>query len=426
MKHAILSLSLLLAAASYAPAAAVPFPDVPAAKEQAQAQQKPALILWYGSDWLPGSESLCREWKHLENMLKEGGTSPVILGQFDEKLGMKDRLSNKTMPLEQYNLPVAVLLAPDGTLVACYSGELARHAEALVPQVRAALKQLPAFTGLVKRARATEGAEGARAAGDALSLLRLSDAMLHRELRDIINRKDPDNLTGYRALFGMDHLDMYKQIGLLLQGGADGTLKGKDRDFDAAERFVTAMLDNKRLSGERLQQWLAGLAYIQRERMLAEGDKDRSALLKTLARIVSIDPKSEYGKGAARFHHYWNPDSFYTIEGNYYSGAEQTLRFEKDWHVRVTESIDGPGNYVFSLLPLDNGSMVTRNYRLVVDGKVIAQAAEPAEQNTKTAHFTVPDIPRGARVEVWLTAQCNDGWLGCSGHIEMKKADTPR
>lgn len=420
MKYTFLSLALL-AASGFSPAATVPFPDVPAAKEQAQAQQKPALILWYGSDWLPQVSQLCNSWQKLSR-----GDLPVVFGQFDEKLGLKDRLSNKTMPLEQYNLPVAVLLAPDGTFMACYSGALVREPEKVAAQVRKQLKHLPLFMEHAKKAREADGVEGARAAGEALSLLCPSDAMLQRELRDIINRKDPKNQTGYRAVFGMDHLDMYKEIGLLLQGGPDGSLKGDQRDFDAAERYVRAALRNDRLTGERLQQWLAGLAYIQRERMLAEGDKDRSALLKTLEQIVRVNPKSEYGKGAARFHHYWTPDSFYTIEGNYYSGAEQTLGFEKDWHVNVTGNIKGPGSYTFSLRPTENGRFVTRDYRLAVNGKVVAHAEEPADQDTKTARFTVPALPKGARVEVWLTARCYDGWMGCSGFIEMKKADAPQ
>lgn len=420
MKYTFLSLALL-SAVGLTLADTVPFPDVPTAKEQALAQQKPALILWYGSDWMPRVKQLCRSWQKLSQ-----GDLPVVFGQFDEKLGLKDRLSNKTMPLERYNLPAAVLLAPDGTFMACYSEALVREPAKLEPQVRKLLKHLPNFMERVKKARETDGVEGARAAGEALSLLRPSDAMLHRELRDIINRKDPKNQTGYRAVFGMDHLDMYKEIGLLLQGGPDGSLKDDKRDFDAAERYVRAALKNDRLTDERLQQWLAGLAYIQRERMLAEGDKDRSALLKTLERIVRVNPKSEYGKGAARFHLYWSPDTFYTIEGNYYSGAEQTLGFEKDWHVNVTGSIKGPGSYAFSLQPMENGRFVTRDYRLAVNGKVVAHAEEPADQDTKTARFTVPAIPKGARVEVWLTARCYDGWMGCSGFIEMKKTDASK
>jgi hypothetical protein len=35
--------------------------------------------------------------------------------------------------------------------------------------------------------------------------------------------------------------------------------------------------------------------------------------------------------------------------------------------------------------------------------------------------FTVPAVPKGAKVEVRLTARCNNGWFGCSGYIEMKK-----
>ena len=50
-----------------------------------------------------------------------------------------------------------------------------------------------------------------------------------------------------------------------------------------------------------------------------------------------------------------------------------------------------------------------------------AKADAPADKNTKTVKFNVPSVPEDAKVEVQLTARCNDGWFGCSGHIEMKK-----
>ncbi len=65
--------------------------------------------------------------------------------------------------------------------------------------------------------------------------------------------------------------------------------------------------------------------------------------------------------------------------------------------------------------------MVSRNYRLLVNGKEVAKADAPANKNTKSVQFDVPSIPKGAKVEVQFTVQCNDGWFGCSGHIEMKK-----
>ena len=137
--------------------------------------------------------------------------------------------------------------------------------------------------------------------------------------------------------------------------------------------------------------------------------------------LIALDPDTQYAKGAKRFVHYWSSDSVTIIENGFYESGHQTLGFEKDWRVNVTDSIDGPGEYTFSLIPVDNGGMVTRNYRLLVNGKEVAKADAPADKNTKTVQFKVPAVPKGAKVEVQLTAQCNDGWFGCSGHIRMEK-----
>lgn len=417
MKMSFLTFSLLLGALLPVGAATVAFPEVPEAVEQAGKQGKPALILWYGSDWVPQVDVLCQHWASLAE-----SDLPVVFGQFDEKTGLDGEVRKKTLPLERYNIPTAVLLAPDGTFMATFAPEITRDTAKLEDQVRELLPKTERYMDLVIKARASRGEVAATAAGQALELMRESDALLNQELRKIINTQDPQDKTGYRALFGMEHLDMYGEMSIILKGGPDGKLQDKNRDFAAAESFVRKALANKKLTGVRRQQWLAGLYYVQRLIMENSTTKDRSAMLKTLDDIIAIDPDSEYGKGAAKFRHYWDPQSVNVITRGFFDTGEQTLGFEKDWHVDVTDSVSTPGVYLFSLNQIEGGHLITRHFRLAVNGKVVDQADLDPQTNTKSVELTVPnDVPDNAKVEVWLTAECRDGWMGCAGFIEMKK-----
>lgn len=418
MKMTLLA-ALMLAASPLLPAEGLAYPGVEAARQTAQKENKPALIIWHGSDWLPGGEALCREWSRLA-----GADLPVVLGQFDEKTGLGHQVRAKLMPVEIYNLPVALLLAPDGTLMAIYDGKTVRSAERLSKAVKRSLRALPQFTELLEQGRRTEGVEGARLLGRALDLLDKDDAVRCKPVVEQIRKKDPEDASGYLAAYAMGHMDMYGQINKRLNG-ADGKLKGAARDFDAAEAYVKGVLARKSLSRMRRQQWTAGLAYIERERMLAQNKiQDRAArkaLTATLRSIVKMDPKSEYGKGAAFYADYWDPDTFITVDSGFYDSCHQTHNFEKDWHVRVTDQVTKPGLYRFTLVPRNNGRMVTRNYRLAINGKVVGQASIPPEQNTKSVELRVPRAGKGSRIEVWLTAECRDGWLGCSGEVKMER-----
>lgn len=422
MKTTILSSLLLPLAAVAVQAAPLSFPDVAMAKEQAKQSNKPALIIWYGSDWQPGVEAFCQSWEQLAR--QHGNT--YVFGQFDDRTGLEGAPRNKVLPIEHFNLPAVILLAPDGSFMAEYSGDIVRKPGSeimnkLAPKARLA----PRFAQLAQEARSGNGRKAIGSAAAALYLLSTRDAMRNKELTGIINKLDPGDESGFRAQFCMDHLSMYDEINGILKGGKTGSLSGNGRKFDEAEAYVNKVLKNKALRGkDRHQQWLAGLAYIQKERILSTTSpetRDLTPLLDTLQRIVRLDPDSQYGKGAAKLHHYWSPDTYNTIRNGYYTKGDQTLRFEKDWHIDVTDSVTGPGTYTFSLVPVENGSMVSRNFRLVVDGKVVATPNIPADKNTKTVEFTIPQLPPGARIEVWLTAQCYDGWMEATGFIRMKK-----
>ncbi len=427
MKTYLITLSLAMGMLPLASAATVPFPDVPAAKAQAKEAGKPTLVLWHGSDWMEESARLCSEWQKLATA--NDMPLPVIFAQFDEKVGTKDETRNKVaMPVSEFNLPVAVLLAPDGTYMATYRGKTVLSATGMQQAVQKTLANLPQFTALVKQARETKGLESATAAGKALSLLNIKDACRHAELTRIINERDPKDETGYRTMFCYEHMGMYKLINDILKGGPEGKLGGAERRFDEAEKYVQDVISRRggtqpQLGTEQQQQWLAGLYYVQKERMCSTGKKpeDLKQVLATLKRIIKVNPKSEYAHGATAYLRYWAPSSHFQINDYFYDASHQSHGFEKDWHVDVTKSVKEPGTYTFSLTPFSNGALITRNYRLVINGKEVARPAVDPQTSTKSVDLTVPNLPKGAKVEVWLTARCDDHWLNCSGRIDMKK-----
>ncbi len=423
MKAHLLTLSLALGLLLPATAATVKFPDAPAAREQAKKDNKPILLLWYGSNWMNKTSELCQAWESLST--KAG--LPVVFAQFDEKTGLTEEDRKKAdMPTQEFDLPIALLFTPDGSMVARYTGKMVRSAADMEKAVKQDLKKVTAFAAKAKLAKESNGKEAAIAAGKALELLDLPTARRHKQMTEIIKRHDANDETGYLSKFCMDHLKMYEVINNLLKGGPGGNKNGKDRDFDAAEKKVRDTISRHNgkqpaLGTEEKQMWLAGLYYIQKERMLAQGSKDRSAVLDTLQQIIKLAPKSEYGKGAKTYHTYWDPDSFFEVKNAFYESKHQVHGFEKDWHVDVTDQVKGPGTYTVTLVPYLNGGLNTRDFRLAVNGKVVSNATIDPKKNTKTAELELKSIPKGAKVEVWLTTQCHDHWFGCSGKIELTK-----
>lgn len=425
MKHILLSTMLLPGAMMVSQAATLSFPEVPAAKEQAASQGKPCLVVWYGSDWQANVSAFCKTWEDLAKKHQD----TFVFGQFDDKLGLNVDVRKKVLPIEHYNVPAVVMLAPDGTFMAEYGAtEVLKKPDKVVAKLAKLAPKAQQFAELAKEAAAAKGVPAAQAAGKALELLPAKSAVRCGSLKGIIRKQDPTDETGYGALFAMDHLAMYGEIKGLLNGGKDGKLSGKDRKFDEAEAYVRKVLSSELMQQKKYrhcrQQWLAGLAYVLRERIVSTSTPDKrdtTPVVKVYKELIALDPDTQYAKGAKRFVHYWDADSVTVIENGFYESGHQTLGFEKDWRVNVTKSIKGPGTYTFSLIPVDNGRMVTRNFRLLVNGKEVAKSDAPADKNTKEVQFVVPSVPKGAKVEVQLTAQCNDGWFGCSGHIRMEK-----
>lgn len=415
------------AAEQAAPAADSPYTSplkVPAneeARAQAKVENRPALILWYGSDWMKNTDELAAEWNKLA-----ARSLPIVIGQINEHSGAVPELSEreKLLPTGAFmNLPVAVLLAPDDTLLAVYHGKAVQTAAAMEAAVLRTLEHMPQYMALVEKARTTPGVEGARAAGEALAMMPYADAMRNHALKKILNEKDPEHKTMYRYLYGMDHMGMYDEINAVLNGGkgADARFRGAERKFAEAQAFVQKVLAAHPMNIDLQQQWNSGLAYTYREQYASTNDAAaKEKMLECYRRVVEIDPASEYGKGAARWVRYWDDSVYYEFEEPYYDREHQTHGFEKEWRVNVSSSMKGPGTYVFSLQPIQDGRMVTRAFKLYANGKHVTDATTPENVNTKTVEFKVPRTLKG-KVEVRFRAQCNDHWYECSGKMAMEK-----
>ena len=397
------------------------FPENLEARAKAKAENRPALIIWYGSDWSPNAGRVVKEWTELGKK-----NLPVVIGQIDERVGTVPDLHDrdKLTPFGPFwNLPVAVLMAPDETLLAIYSGKTVLNAAAMEKAVNRTLKQMPKYMQLVEKARNTDGVEGARAAADALAMQPYEDAMRNRQLKDILNRKDPNNETLCRYLYCMDHMGMFGEINAVLNGGkgADAKFKGNDRKFDDGIKFVKKVMKAHKLSKELEQQWTAGLAYVYREKYgVAKDPALRKLVVESYRKVVEIDPESEYGKGARRWADYWDESVPYVFETPFYDSGDMTVGFEKEWRVNVSDKVDGPGSYTFTLVPVKTGRMTSKGFQLFANGKHVCDGDIPADQDSKTVTFEVPRALKG-KVEVRFKVQCFDGWFACGGEMVMKK-----
>lgn len=408
-----------------APAEPAPKPlsflDNQEARAKAKAQGVPSLIIWYGSDWLPCAGKVVSEWTKLE---KKG--LPVVFGQIDERLGVVPDLHarDKMLPCGPFfNLPAAVLLAADDTLLGIYTGKTVLSAAAMEKAVKRTLERAPKYMKLVEKALSTDGIEGAKAAADALDMMPYADAVRNKTLKDVLNRKDPEHATMARYLYCMDHMGMYGEINAVLNGGkgADAKYKGNDRKFDDGIAFVQKVMKSRKLKDDLQQQWNSGLAYVYREKYNATKEPElRKKLVQIYRQVVKIDPDSEYGKGALRWANYWDDEFPYVFDEPYYDSGEMTVGFEKEWRVNVSKQVKGPGTYSFTLVPCKMGRMTSKGFQLYANGKHVCDANEPADKDTKAVTFEVPRSLKG-KVEVRFKVQCFDGWFGCAGEMIMKK-----
>lgn len=391
------------------------------ARAKAKAENKPALILWYGSDWMPHSGKLVNQWNKLKKK-----RLPVVIGQINETVGQKLDIyqREKLLPVGAFmNLPVAVLLAPDETLLGIYTGKTVMNAASMEKALESTLKTMPAYMSHVEKARSSEGIEAATAAAMALAMQPLETARRNKPMQNLIKKNDPTDSTLFRFLFGMDHMGMFAEIDAVLNGGkgADARFKGAERQFDAAITFVESVMKVAKIGPELKQQWLAGLAYVYREKFKATQEPAlRQKMVQLYRQLVALDPESEYGKGALRWADYWDENHAYVFETPYYDNGDMTVGVDKEWRVNVSKSVNGAGTYSFTIVPYQNGRMTTKGFSLYANGKHVCDADTPADQDTKEVTFRIPRALKG-RVEVRFRAQCFDGWFGCSGEMKMKK-----
>lgn len=401
----------------------IAFPNAADAKAQAKEQGKPCLVLWYGSQFLGPKRE--KQLQIVWNNVAKAGL-PVVLGQLDEEAPENEKANTRQLfNMESYQLPTAVLLDAEGRFIARFSTLSCYNSKKLAEEVNRILALLPAFNAKADAARAAKGPEAAKAAGEALDMLSFTQARDNWNLLDIIRKQDPEDSTGYKSIYGMGFLDIYAEVNKRLQGGSDGKKKGKDREFDAADAYVDKVLANAKLKGEQRQQWMAAKAYILRERLNSQPgsyeEKDYAPLVKLYKDIVALDPNSQVGTGAAVYARYWDKNAYYEFTDGTYTGSQCT-RHRKEWHVDVTKDINGAGDYTFTLVPLLDGNMSPRNFRLVINGKEVAKSnVTDPEQVTRSVQFAVPATKPGDKVEVWLSNQSNDHWMGTSGSFEMKK-----
>lgn len=421
MKKSLFTLLLLLSCCAWVDAAnTCTLPDVPTAREQGKQQNKPIIILRHGSDWLHDDAAICRKWQ--DTISHESLKGKAVFGQFDDVTGQKGDERKNILPVECFNIPEVVIMAPDGVLMAVIPTKMVRGKEgAMLKVMEKMLEICPEFCKLVAKARSTEGVEGAKAAGRALELLYPRDAARCRALIDIINKKDPEDTTGYRSQFCWEHMGMYREINNRLKGGPEGKLQGKERDFDAAIKYVKKVLKNKRIKGERRQQWLCGLAYVYRQRNNSTGNDDWQPCLDALKEAVDINPDNEYGIGAAKYHRNLDRSAYYVIKNDFYDSGDQVVGYDKEWRIDVSHHIKGPGIYTFTLEKRKSGRMDTKNFRIYVNGKQVGKCDAP-DKVTNTADFDLSSLPSGKpKVEVRLLSRCYDGWYACSGVIKMEK-----
>lgn len=397
-------------------ATALSLQDVPAGQEQAKKENKPLLVLWHGSDWMGSADKeLQSEWEKLK-----AEQLPVVLAQYDDKLGQDRPARKKVLPVTEFNLPCAVLLLPDGTLFTTYTGKNVRTAKGMLKVLSKSEAKLKSFRALTEKAKAAKGVEAATAAGQALALLSFEDARRCGSLKEIIQRQDPKDETGYHEVFLQGHENVINALSAKME---EGGKKGKNRDFAAAAAMAEKVLAQKNLTKEAEQRWLAGLAYVQREKFNEEGNNDWKAFRATCERIVKVDAKSDYADGARFFLHYYDTKKPFIITHGYYNRDVMPKFFEKPWEVDVSSALNGGGTYTFRLKPDEKTSdrLVTKDFILSIDGKTVDKVSKEIKYGDPVTFKVPASAPKKGKMTVQCTVRCNDGGLNCSGYIEMKK-----
>ncbi len=404
-----------------ASAALLPLPE---AQKKAEAEGKPIVLLWSGSDWMPGAAALHQRWEALSNSHK----APVVWSLFDETTKTTpEELKAAGLPVEVWNLPTVLVMTPQKKLVAQFPPAVASNPVLAAQKVEKAASIARQQGELLKKADAATGSDKAKLIGAALDAMELHDAVSRKDLIDALAKADPHDETGYVFKYSLGAMpktpgalsQLYKKVNELMTD--KGKRRGKDRDFAAADRFLAESLASTVLDVPQKQQLLAARAYVAREQFRSQGNAGvKNEMLSFFREIYRLDHKSELGKGARGYIEYYTKPI--VLDGIDFDSVHLRREF-RPWTINASRYVTSPGTYEIKRVQ-DGGSdsVSVRNARIIVDGKLAAEL--PAEQKGKdrdSFELTLPSLKPGSRVQIEMDARGNGHWLSAWGHIEINK-----
>lgn len=416
-----MALACSLAVTGGATAALLPLQE---AQKKAEAENKPIVLLWSGSGWMQGADALQQKW----TALSESSAAPVVWALFDETTKTTpDELKAAGLPVEVWNLPAVLVMTPQKKLIAQYSPAVASNTASASKKIESAVATAQKQESLLKKAASASGSDKARLIGKALDSMALLDAVSRKDLLDELGKADPQDETGYVFKYALGAMpktpgavsNLYKKVNALMTDG--GKKKGKDRDFSAADRFLTEKLSSPVLDTPQKQQLLAARAYVAREQYRATGDAGaKNQMLSFFRDIYRLDRKSELGKGARGYVEYFTKPIL--LNGLDFESVHLRKEFHP-WRINATKYVTSPGVYEITRVH-DGGpdSVSVRNARILVNGKVAAELpADQRDKNRDSFELTLQEWKPGSRVQVEMDARGNGYWLSTWGHIEIKK-----
>lgn len=416
-----MALACSLAVTGGASAALLPLQE---AQKKAEAENKPIVLLWSGSDWMQGADALQQKW----TVLSESNAAPVVWSLFDETTKTTpDELKAAGLPVEVWDLPAVLVMTPQKKLVAQFSPAVASNPALASQKIESAIAAARQQEALLKKAASATGRDKARLIGQALDCMELVDAVSRKDLLEELGKADPQDETGYVFKYALGAMpktpaavsSLYKKVNELMTEG--GKKKGKDRDFSAADRFLTEKLASTVLDTPQKQQLLAARAYVAREKYRAAGGEEaKNQMLSFFRDIYQLDRKSELGKGARGYVEYFTKPIL--LNGLDFESVHLRKEFHT-WTINASKYMMSPGIYEIKRVH-DGGSdsVSVRNARVLVDGKVAAEL--PADQRDKDCdsfELALPALKPGSRVQIEMDARGNGYWLSTWGHIEINK-----
>lgn len=396
------------------------------ARDLAKEKNKPIVLLVTGSDWLPQAQSVRKTWINLEKAMAD----KAVWAIFDETAWItNDEVRKAQFPVEIYNLPEALVMDSQGRLIARVPANSVRKDEkALSKIIDKKLKICDKQENLLKKAGEVQGVSKAKLIGEALDTMIVTDAVNRNDLLKELKNADPQDETGYVFKYGLGAMprtpgatdDLYKKVGSLLT--ENGTKKGKDRNFRAAEDFLKEKLKLEVLDVPQKQQLIAALAYVARQECFANGKNEAAwqKMLKYFKEIVKLNPKSEIGKGAQNYIDY------YTKEVHLRGFDYESVHLRRDfvtWVVDASRFVKKPGVYSIKFVK-DGGNdrIAVKNVSFKINDKTVAEL--PSDKKGKESlefELTLSEMKSGSHVKLCMEVKGIGHWLDTFGHIEITK-----